>query len=260
MNGNLYNGDKTKLIQYIEDDTTFTIPDTVTTVGESAFYNYNNNLTTLIIPETVTKIENSAFYKCSNLKEVNYGGTKAQWDNITIGSSNSPLLNATITYKNETINLSYNMNGGEGEIETKEIDENSTTTISSTSPTKEEYTFLGWSTTNNATTATYKPNDTITVETEDITLYAVWKKIVYTETQVLNGIFLVAPTGVENGNRIIFACYNDDRMVYVNPYVYAGESTIPFTTTETYDKVKVMVWESLETCVPLCEAEDVPLN
>ena len=32
------------------------------------------------------------------------------------------------------------------------------------------------------------------------------------------------------------------------------------TTTETYDKVKVMVWENLETCVPLCEAEDVPLN
>lgn len=76
----------------------------------------------------------------------------------------------------------------------------------------------------------------------------------------INNIFLITPTGLKNENGIIFVCYNNNKMVYVNPYVYAGETTIPFTTTETYDKVKVMVWESLETCVPLCEAEEVPLN
>lgn len=95
--------------------------------------------------------------------------------------------------------------------------------------------------------------------TEDITLYAIWKKTVYTKTQAINGIFLVTPTGVEDGNSIIFACYNGDKMVFVNPYVYAGETTIPFTTTENYDKVKIMVWENLETCIPLCNAEEVPL-
>lgn len=79
-------------------------------------------------------------------------------------------------------------------------------------------------------------------------------------TELTNNIFLATPTGVENGNRIIFACYNGNKMVYVNPYIYAGETTIPFSTTETYDKVKVFVWENLETCVPLCEAENVPLN
>lgn len=260
LNGNLYNGNQTKLIQYLEDDTTFTIPNSVTTIGEWAFYNYNDSLTTITIPETVTKIESSAFYKCSQLKEVIYGGTKAQWDKITISYSNTPLTNANITYKTETVNLTYNLNGGEGETEITEIDENSTITITAVSPTKDGYTFLGWSISSTAKTPEYKANDSITVGTEDITLYAVWKKIIYTKTQVLNGIFLVTPTGAENGNRIIFACYNGDKMVYVNPYIYAGETTIPFTTTETYDKVKVMVWENLETCVPLCEAEEVPLN
>lgn len=75
-----------------------------------------------------------------------------------------------------------------------------------------------------------------------------------------NNIFTVSPLNVYNNEYIIFACYNGNRMVYVNPYVYSGEITIPFTTTETYDKVKVMVWENLETCVPLCEAKEVPLN
>lgn len=101
---------------------------------------------------------------------------------------------------------------------------------------------------------------TIIIGTDDITLYAVWKKIICTETQILNGTFVVTPTGVENGDKIVFACYNGDKLVYINPYVYAGETTIPFTTTETYDKVKAMVWDGSMPLSPLCTAEDVSLN
>ena len=231
----------------------------VTSIGLYAFRECTE-LTRITIPVSVTSIEKSAFYNSSALKNVYYNGSKSQWDKINIGSSNTPLTNANITYKVETINLTYNLNGGNGETETVEIEENSSTTISSSIPTKDGYTFLGWSISSSAKTPEYNTNDIITVGTEDITLYAVWKKIICTKTQSLNGIFLVTPTGVENGNRVIFVCYNGDKMVYVNPYIYAGESTIPFTTTEKYDKVKVMVWENLETCVPLCEAENVPLN
>ncbi len=49
-----------------------------------------------------------------------------------------------------------------------------TTTINTTLPNRKGYTFLGWSKDRNATSATYKPGDSITL-TADTTLYAVWK-------------------------------------------------------------------------------------
>lgn len=48
-------------------------------------------------------------------------------------------------------------------------------TISSQKPTRENYTFLGWSTNRNATTAEYQPNGKIIV-TSTTTLYAVWEE------------------------------------------------------------------------------------
>ncbi|MBR3974508.1 MAG: InlB B-repeat-containing protein [Clostridia bacterium] len=47
-------------------------------------------------------------------------------------------------------------------------------TISSAIPTRSGYTFMGWSTSNTAKTATYKTGDTYKVK-KNITLYAVWK-------------------------------------------------------------------------------------
>ena len=236
------------------------ISEGVSSLGQNAFRGCTS-LTNIEIPESIKSIGSSAFYECQNLSTVYYRGNSSKWNEINIGDYNENLTKANIHYNHvSSINLSYNANGGNEKIETVEIEENSSTTISSSIPTKDGYTFLGWSISSSAKTPEYNTNDIITVGTEDITLYAVWKKIICTKTQSLNGIFLVTPTGVENGNRVIFVCYNGDRMVYVNPYVYAGESTIPFTTSETYDKVKVMVWENLETCVPLCEAENVPLN
>lgn len=77
------------------------------------------------------------------------------------------------------------------------------------------------------------------------------------KVEKVNNIFLVAPSNVYNNEYIIFACYKGNKMVYVNPYIYAGETTIPFSTNEGYDKVKIMVWENLDNCVPLCETKEL---
>ena len=58
------------------------IPDSVTSIGSSAF-EYCKNLTRVIIPDSVTYIAHYAFQDCHNLISVNFKGTKAQWDAIT---------------------------------------------------------------------------------------------------------------------------------------------------------------------------------
>ena len=51
------------------DATEYIIPDSVTTIGEGAFWGCSS-LTSVIIPDGVTKIEAFAFYHCSSLKSV----------------------------------------------------------------------------------------------------------------------------------------------------------------------------------------------
>ena len=84
--------------------------------------------------------------------------------------------NETVVYKKETngYTITYDANGGTGApaSQTKMIGEN--LTLSSTVPTKTGYTFLGWSTSSTATTATYAKGATYT-ENKTATLYAVWQ-------------------------------------------------------------------------------------
>ena len=71
------------------------IPKSVTTIGEGSFYNCSS-LNRIDIPLSVTTIEARAFEKCNSLEDVYYYSTLKDWENITIGSFNEPLENATI--------------------------------------------------------------------------------------------------------------------------------------------------------------------
>jgi hypothetical protein len=72
--GILYNKDKTELIQYPigKGDTSYTIPENVTSIGGNAFM-YDNTLTSVVIPETVKSIGYNAFYFCENLADIIIG-------------------------------------------------------------------------------------------------------------------------------------------------------------------------------------------
>lgn len=67
-NGVLFNKDKTKLYFFPvgSEMTSYTVPDSVTTIDPRAFVN-PTNLTSLHIPETVTYIRSDAFIDCDNL-------------------------------------------------------------------------------------------------------------------------------------------------------------------------------------------------
>ena len=62
----LFNKNKTTLIAYRAKETNYTIPNSVTTIGKSAFSNCRS-LTSINIPNSVTTIEERAFVGCRNL-------------------------------------------------------------------------------------------------------------------------------------------------------------------------------------------------
>jgi len=70
-NGVLFNKDKTTLIQYpaAKTGSTFSIPDSVTSIGDSAFSGCTN-LTSVTIGNGVTSIGQSAFSRCTSLTSV----------------------------------------------------------------------------------------------------------------------------------------------------------------------------------------------
>ena len=80
----------------------------------------------------------------------------------------------------------YNANGGTGAPSYQTKWSGQTLTLSSTKPTRTGYTFLGWSTSSTATSATYSAGGSFT-SNADTTLYAVWKANTYTVSYNANG-------------------------------------------------------------------------
>lgn len=114
-------------VKYIGNDSFYscrslkevTLPESLIRVGENAFYDCVNltsilipdgtqcidrgafcwcGLSQVIIPASVKYIGNSAFYGCNKLDNIFYAGSEEQWAEITIGTNNSSLQNATIHY------------------------------------------------------------------------------------------------------------------------------------------------------------------
>ena len=68
--GNLYTSDRRKLISYLSKGEKFIIPDSVTSIGDSALSGCKS-LQSVSIPDSVTSIGDSAFSGCSSLHSVN---------------------------------------------------------------------------------------------------------------------------------------------------------------------------------------------
>ena len=96
--------------------TSIIIPNGVTRIGNYAFFSCSN-LTSAIIPAGVTSIGNFAFQDCVGLTKVYYAGeNNVSWTAVTVGSSNTSLLNADVLFYSEitigTFNTHWRFVGG----------------------------------------------------------------------------------------------------------------------------------------------------
>ena len=93
--GVLFDKDKTTLVQCPGAFAVYTIPGSVTSIGDDAFSGCAS-LTSVTIPDGVTSIGNYAFSCCGSLTDVYFTGTETAWNCITIGTANDALKNAKI--------------------------------------------------------------------------------------------------------------------------------------------------------------------
>lgn len=107
-------------------------------------------------------------------------GTGGNWNGsrTSVYSGYIPAAKAT----SRVYYLYYDANGGSGAPPTQSSVSTTNSswafTISNTEPTRSGYTFLGWSTSSTATSASYQPGDTISLTSSSpkATLYAVWEE------------------------------------------------------------------------------------
>jgi len=123
-------------------------------------------------------------------------GNGAATKTITVTFRNFNNDNGDSATKNVTFNVNvpawtsyvikYNANGGSGAPGNQTKWKDQTLVLSSTKPTRTGYTFLGWSTSSSATSATYSAGSNYTANSA-ATLYAVWKALTYTVKYDANG-------------------------------------------------------------------------
>lgn len=131
--------------------------------GAVFYFEYDENIINVTSATLSCTIEALKAGSCQ-LKLIVY----ADRNNNTIVCSDT----MAVTVVDDSFTLSYNANGGSG----APSNQTGATSyaVSSTVPTRQGYTFLGWSNSSSASSATYKPGDSISLSA-NTTLYAVWK-------------------------------------------------------------------------------------
>ncbi len=115
--------------------------------------------------------------------------------------------------------VNYNANGGSGSMSSSTHRYDTYQNLNSNSFYKSGYTFLGWSTSSSATSATYSDGQSVVNLTSSngatVTLYAVWQKNAHTHHYVLTDSF--AATCTTDGYKE-YTCSCDDKYTTITEY------------------------------------------
>lgn len=142
--------------------------------SQSKFYGININISAVV--PTRSGYSFVGWGKSATATTVSYnpGGGCGENTNLTLYA----------IWKANTYTITYNANGGTGVPASQTKTHGVTLTLSSTKPTRTNYTFLGWSASSAASTATYAAGGSYTGN-GNATLYAVWA-LAYTNPRITN--------------------------------------------------------------------------
>ena len=184
-----------------------TLPDSVTTIGNQAFQNCAaltsitlpakidslndglfsgcTKLASVTIPASIEVIGSNVFENCFALKDIYYGGSQAQWDEIYTDESNTSILSKVNIHYNsggtavKKYAITLNANGGKVSPASIQVESGKTYYSALPTPTRSGYKFNGWYTTRTGGTRVTAS----TKATANRTIYAHWSRITnYTVT------------------------------------------------------------------------------
>jgi uncharacterized repeat protein (TIGR02543 family) len=160
--------------------------------------NYGMTATSGGVTHTISKFDGTKRSSGSGSFTGTYSisGNSSATKTITVTFKNFNTDNGDTASKNVTFNVTvpawtsytikYNANGGSGAPGSQTKWKDQTLKLSTTKPTRTGYSFLGWSTSSSATSATYAAGANYTANAA-ATLYAVWKANTYTVSYNANG-------------------------------------------------------------------------
>ena len=132
------------------EDTELRIPpvspdgDKVVEISGSAFA--GEEITAVYFPNTIEMIGSKAFNNCTSLTDVYYDGTEEEWnENVTVGSRNAPLEEATMHFKEPVVEtFTVTFVDHDGTVLKTETVESGKSAIAPQEPTRDGYNFTGW--------------------------------------------------------------------------------------------------------------------
>ena len=169
----------TNFVKTADGSTTYSSPDTTSNYREvwGGFYSDSGSWTSATLCEGSITITRSKVAQTWGLwtKTVNSSG----YDEGESTSAVEVIVPALASYT-----ISYNANKGSGAPSSQTKWYGTNLTLSSTKPTRTNYTFLGWATSSTATSASYQPGATYSANA-NLTLYAVWQ-LAYVAPRISN--------------------------------------------------------------------------
>lgn len=149
--------------------------------------------------------------------------------------------------------LTYDANGGTGTMDAISVYPGKTLTVAANGFTYGNYVFVGWNTAKDGTGTDYDEDKTITMN-EDVTLYAMWRKVFTITWKNYNGKVLQTDVDVAEGDPVSYRGETPTKPEDAD-YIYTFSGWAPEITVAQADTVYTAQYSQLAKNVKLIHAD-----